>query len=81
MLAREGTSWGANSWCRPWRLMKAMGIGLPVEGEGWWRMDIGDEGEPHGVLGWRVATWVKSASDWRPVPPMTAIRTGSGGVF
>lgn len=33
-----------------------MGIGLPVEGEGWWRTEIGEEGVPHGVVGLRVAT-------------------------
>lgn len=34
-------------------------MGLPVEGEGWWRMEIGEEGVPHGVVGFNVATCVK----------------------
>lgn len=38
---------------------------------------MGDDGAPHGVSGLRVATCVKSANDWRPVPPMTAMPTGS----
>lgn len=56
MLAREGTSWGASSWCVPWRERKAMGIGLPLEGEGWWRTLIGAEGAPQGVDGVTLAT-------------------------
>lgn len=63
MLAREGTSWGAISWWRPWREMKAMGMGLPVDGEGWWRIVIGEEGLPQGVWRLRVATCVKPARD------------------
>jgi hypothetical protein len=59
MLALAGTSCGAISWCSPWRERKATAIGLPVEGDGWWRIEIGDEGVPHGVVGLRVATWVK----------------------
>lgn len=58
--------------------MKATAIGLPVEGEGWCRIEIGDEGVPHGVEGLRDATCVKCGSDCNPVPPMTAIETGSG---
>ena len=54
-----------------------MGIGLPVDGDGWWRTVIGAEGRPHGVVGLMLATCVKSARDARPVPPMTAIRIGS----
>lgn len=54
-----------------------MGMGLPVEGEGWWRTLMGAEGLPQGVVGETLATWVKSARDWRPVPPMTAIWMGS----
>lgn len=77
MLAREGTSCGASSWWRPWRERKATGVGWPVVGEGWCRMEMGEEGAPQGVVGWRVATGVKFARAWRPVPPMTAIRTGS----
>ena len=73
MLAREGTSWGASSWWRPWRERKAIGIGLPVVGEGWCRTLMGEEGVPQGVDMFRFATWVKSARDWRPVPPMTAM--------
>lgn len=80
MLARDGISWGAISWCRPWRLMKATGIGAPLVGDGWCRMEIGDDGAPQGVVGFRVATWVKWGRDWRPVPPMTAMWTGSGSL-
>ena len=43
--------------------MKAIGNGSPVEGDGWCRIDIGEEGVPQGVVGVRVATWVKSARD------------------
>lgn len=42
------------------------------------RIEIGDEGEPQGVVGVRVAARVKFGRVWRPVPPITAIRTGSG---
>ena len=56
MLARLGTSWGASSWWRPCREINAIGKGLPVDGDGWWRIDIGEEGVPHGVVGVRVAT-------------------------
>lgn len=79
MLARFLTSWGASSWCRPWRERKAMGMGLPVEGEGWCRMEIGDDGSPHGVSTLSVAARVKPGSDWMPVPPMTAMWTGAAG--
>ena len=61
----------------PWRDRKAIGIGLPVDGDGWWRTDIGAEGDPHGVVGLMLATWVKSAREARPVPPMTAMWMGS----
>ena len=54
-----------------------MGIGLFMDREGWWRTAIGDEGAPHGVSGLMLATWVKSASEARPVPPITAMRMGS----
>ena len=77
MLARLGTSWGASSWCRPWREMKAMGIGLGREEEGWWRTEMGEEGAPQGVSSLRVATWEKPPMDWRPVPPITAMWMGS----
>ena len=40
-------------------------------------MVIGDEGLPHGVETDREATWMKPGSSRRPVPPMTAMRTGS----
>lgn len=40
-------------------------------------MDMGDEGAPHGVDGRTVADGVKPGSVCRPVPPMTAICTGS----
>lgn len=56
-----------------------MGIGLPVEGEGWCRTAIGEDGLPHGVVGVRLATWVKWGRDCRPVPPITAMVMGSGG--
>lgn len=59
MLAREGTSCGAYSWCTPWRGRKAIGIGLPVDGDGWWRIDMGPEGLPHGVSKSIVATCSK----------------------
>ncbi len=39
---------------------------------------MGEEGEPQGVEGLRVATWVKPGRDWRPVPPITAMWMGSG---
>jgi hypothetical protein len=32
-----------------------MGIGLPVWGEVWWRMEMGEDGAPHGVLMFKVA--------------------------
>ena len=54
-----------------------MGMGLPVEGDGWWRTEIGADGEPQGVSTLTLATCVKSAREARPVPPMTAIRMGS----
>lgn len=57
-----------------------MGIGKPVWGEGWWRTPIGEEGVPQGVVGVRLATWVKLGRDWRPVPPITAIEIGSDGL-
>ena len=41
-------------------------------------MLMGEEGEPQGVEGLRVATWVKPGRDWRPVPPITAMWMGSG---
>lgn len=40
-------------------------------------MEIGEEGLPHGVEIDNEATWVKPGSSRRPVPPITAIRTGS----
>lgn len=72
MLARAGTSWGASWWEAPWRARKAMGVEL------WVRMRIGEEGAPQGVVGVREATGVKPGREERPVPPMTAMRTGSG---
>ena len=50
-----------------------MGIGLPVVGEGCWRIEIGEEGAPQGVVGVRFATCVKLGRVERPVPPMTAM--------
>ena len=52
-------------------------MGLPVEGEGWWRTEMGEEGAPQGVEGEMIATWVKSAREARPVPPITAMWIGS----
>lgn len=54
-----------------------MGTGLPVDDEGWCRMEMGDDGFPHGVSTSSVAASVKPGSDWMPVPPMTAMRTGA----
>lgn len=54
-----------------------MGMGLPDVGEGCWRTAIGEEGEPQGVVGLRLATCVKPASELRPVPPITAMWIGS----
>jgi hypothetical protein len=34
---------------------------------------------PHGVSIFRVAASVKFARAWMPVPPITAMRTGSAG--
>lgn len=74
MLAREGTSCGASWWWRPWRERKATGmdsrllskfeleLGDPY-GRGCWRIEIGDDGAPHGVFTVRVAAWVKSGRD------------------
>jgi len=74
MFARPGTSVGLSSWWVPWRERKA--IGAP---EGVRRILIGEEGAPQGVVILRRATWVKPL--WvrasTPVPPMTAMRTGS----
>ena len=71
MLAREGTSWGAYSWLRPWRERKATFRGAEdweeevgdwvesgLEGmvRGWERMEMGLEGGPQGVV---RAGWVR----------------------
>lgn len=50
---------------------------MPVEGEGCCRMEIGDEGAPQGVGTSRVAARVKPERAWMPVPPITAMWTGS----
>ena len=65
MLAREGTSCGAYSWCKPWRERKAtlsgggevreaevldVDSGLVGARRGWERIVIGLEGGPHGVV-------------------------------
>ena len=71
MLARAGTSWGANWWWMPWRARKATGTPLCRA------MRMGDEGKPHGVSGLTVATGSKPGMWLRPVPPMTAMWTGS----
>lgn len=79
MFARAGISCGAYSWCRPWRETKAIGTGFASdEDDGvWCRIEIGEEGFPHGVEMFSSATGVKPGRLDRPVPPMTAIRTGS----
>lgn len=55
-----------------------MGTTLPVSEQVWCRIVIGDDGLPHGVVMSRDATCLKSGSSRRPVPPMIAMRTGSG---
>lgn len=40
------------------------------------RIVIGEDGGPQGVVGLRIAMGVKPSSFCRPVPPMTAIGTG-----
>lgn len=40
---------------------------------------MGDDGSPQGVSTFNDAASVKPGSDWMPVPPMTAMRTGSVG--
>jgi len=55
-----------------------MAMGLPVLGEGWCRIEMGEEVLPHGVEMSRFATGVKPGSCWSPVPPMTAMGTCSG---
>jgi hypothetical protein len=57
--------------------MNAIGIGLPVVGDGWCRMEIGEDGDPQGVCTFRVAASENPGSDWIPVPPITAMWTGS----
>lgn len=54
-----------------------MGMGLPEVGEGCWRMLMGDDGLPQGVSTSKVAARVNPGRDEMPVPPMTAIWTGS----
>ena len=54
-------------------------MGLPVLGDGCSRMVIGEDGFPHGVGILREAARVKEGRVDRPVPPMTAIRTGPEG--
>lgn len=80
ILALDGTSCGASSWCRPCLERKATLRGVP-EGLGCERMVMGDEGEPHGVqsvgcVSGRLATGSKCGRWERPVPPMMAMRTG-----
>jgi hypothetical protein len=50
---------------------------LPETLHWWWRIVTGEEGFPQGVSMSRDATFVKPGRSWRPVPPMTAIRTWS----
>lgn len=61
----------------PWRARKAIGIGLPVDGDGCSEMVIGLDGVPQGVGMSSDATGEKLGSDSRPVPPITAMCTGS----
>lgn len=77
MFARFGTSCGASSWWTPCLDKKAIGMDLPVEGDGWCSTAIGEDGAPQGVEGLILATCVKSAREARPVPPMTAMCIGS----
>lgn len=42
---------------------------------------MGEEGSPQGVEMEREATWVKPGSSRKPVPPITAMGTGPGGLF
>lgn len=71
MLARAGTSCGANWWWMPWRARKATGTPLCRA------MRMGDDGKPHGVSGLTVAMGSKPGIRLRPVPPITAMWTGS----
>ena len=57
-----------------------MGMGFPVVGEGWWRMDIGADGEPQGVSIFKLATSSKFGRSLIPVPPITPINTGAAAV-
>jgi hypothetical protein len=41
---------------------------------------MGEEGLPQGVSMSREATLVKPGRSWRPVPPMTAMRTLSSAI-
>ena len=77
MLAREGTSEGVRLWWGPWRERKAMGTAVC----GVRRIVIGEEGAPQGVEMEREATGVKPVDvrELMPVPPMTAMWTGSTG--
>lgn len=86
MFARLGTSCGANSWCSPCRDRNAIGLGfglsfgvlvVDVEEGVCVRIWMGPLGDPQGVEGATVAVGVKDGKDCKPVPPMTAIRTGS----
>lgn len=52
-------------------------MGLPVVGDGCCRIEIDEDGLPHGVSTSRVAARVKPGSDEMPVPPMTAMCTGA----
>lgn len=54
-----------------------MAMGLPVLGEGWCRIEMGEEVLPQGVDMSRLATGVKPGSCWSPVPPITAMGTCS----
>ena len=77
ILALDGTSCGANSWCRPCLERKATLRGVP-EGAGYERMVMGDEGVPHGVqsvgcVSGRQATGPKWVRWEMPVPPIMAM--------
>ena len=52
-------------------------MGLPVVGEGCWRMLMGEDGLPQGVSMSSVAASVKPGREEMPVPPMTAMCTGA----
>lgn len=77
MLALDGTSCGAISWCRPCLERNATFNGVP-EGRGCERMVMGEEVEPQGVQSWgcvrgSLAMGVKCGRWEMPVPPIMAM--------